>query len=185
MYYKYFFSGILFIFFCLVLVKYHALQSNQHEVSSSFVINLVESTHIIRTLISQNALGKVLEEHDPEQLSLLLDNVSPAAMAFESEVLSTTVPLVVVCYCSDEDLKNELFVSRLENLALTYDNKVKFVIVDVNQLFSLAQDAEIETTPVFLIVKDREVIGRFEGDDSISSCIDFITQKKALEKPRS
>ena len=36
-------------------------------------------------------------------------------------------------------------------------------MVDTEQLFSLAQDAEIETFPSILLVKGRKIIDRLEG----------------------
>ncbi len=141
-------------------------EQNNLSTSSSPLINLVESTHIIRTLITKNNIGDLLEDHNPEQLGLLLDNVSPAKMAFESEVFSTTVPLVVVCYFK-ESQESQKFFKGLKNLAKKYGDQIKFVIADVDHLFSLAQDAEIENSPTILFVKNRKIIDRFEGNYSI------------------
>src|SRR5204863_9856649 len=132
--YKYFFTVVLFLFLCLLFVKYQA-NGDEKDISLSSVIDLVESTYIIRQLIKENTLESVLEEHDPEQLALLLDNISPASMAFESEVLTTTIPLVAVCYCNNDDAGHALLVQQLENLALKYADEVKFVIVDAIRLF--------------------------------------------------
>ena len=131
------------------------------------LINLVDSTHIIRTLIAQNKIGDLLEDHDSEQLALLLDNKSPAQMAFEAEVLSSTIPLVAVYYFQESKESKE-FIKQLEDLAIKYDNQIKFVLVDAERLFSLAQDALIEELPTILLVKDREIINRFESSLSKS-----------------
>ncbi len=133
------------------------------ESNLSPLINLVDSTHIIRTLITQNKVGDLLEDHDSEQLALLLDNKSPVQMAFESEVLSSTIPLVAVYYFQKSQANDE-FIKYLENLAIKYDDQIKFVLVDVERLFSLVQDAQIEELPTILLVKDREIIDRFEGN---------------------
>ncbi len=84
-------------------------------------------------------------------------------MAFESEVLSSTIPLVVVYYFQKSQANDE-FIKYLENLAIKYDDQIKFVLVDVERLFSLVQDAQIEEVPTILLIKDREVIDRFEAD---------------------
>ena len=76
----------------------------------------------------------MLEKHNPEQLELLLNNVSPAKMAFESEVLSTTVPLIVIYYFKESQESQE-FIKRLKNLAKKYDDQIKFVVVDVTAYF--------------------------------------------------
>ena len=145
--------------------------------SSSPLINLVESTHIIRTLITKNKIGNLLEDHNPDQLALLLDNISPAKMAFESEVLSTTVPLVVVYYFKSSQ-ESQKFIKGLKNLAKKYDDQIKFVVVDVDRLFSLAQDAEIENLPTILFVKNREIIDRFEGNYSMEQLEQKLEGKK-------
>ncbi|MFC1870694.1 thioredoxin family protein [Candidatus Dependentiae bacterium] len=133
------------------------------ESNPSPLVNLVDSTHIIRKLIEKNKIGDLLEDHDPEQLTLLLDNTSPAQMAFESEVLSATAPIVVTYYFH-ENKGSEDFIKQLEDLAIKYDDEMKFVLVNAEQLFSLAQDAQIEELPTVLLVKDREIIDRFEGN---------------------
>jgi hypothetical protein len=63
--YKYFFTVVLFLFLCFLFVKYQA-NGDEKDISLSSVIDLVESTHIIRQLIKENTLESVLEEHDPE-----------------------------------------------------------------------------------------------------------------------
>lgn len=131
------------------------------ELNPSPLINLVESTHIIRALITQNKIGDLLEDHDPKQLALLLDNKSPAQMAFESEVFSSTIPLVV--YYFQESQESDEFINQLEDLAIKYEDQIKFVLVDAERLFSLIQDAQIEELPAILLVKNREIIDRFDG----------------------
>lgn len=150
----------------LLLWQSHATQKETNDISCP-LINLVESTHIIRTLIVNNQLESLLEDHDPEQLTLLLNNVSPAKMAFESEVLSTTIPLVVVYYFQENE-ESKKFLQKLKKLAMTYDDIIKFVTVDVDQLFSLVQDAEIETLPTIVLVKNREIIEKIEDIISIT-----------------
>ncbi len=144
----------------LVFLPACSLQkNNEKNKQSNVLIDLVASTKIIRSVIAQNKLNQLLEEHDPEQLNLLIDNFSPAQMAFESEVLSTTMPLVLVYYYR-EDVKEKEFIEKLEQLAIEYENNVKFVIVDAEKLFSLAQDAEINTFPSIIFAKKRDIIAR-------------------------
>ncbi len=130
--------------------------------TTSPLVNLVESTQIIRTLIVQKKIGDLLENREPEQLELLLNNTSPAQMAFEAEVLSSTTPLVAVYYFQETKESNK-HSKDLESLANQYDGQIKFVVVNVQQLYSLAQDAQIEQLPTLLLVKDREIIDRIES----------------------
>jgi NAD(P)H-hydrate repair Nnr-like enzyme with NAD(P)H-hydrate dehydratase domain len=125
-------------------------------------INLVNSTHLIRTLINQNKLDMILDECNPQELELLLDNFSPAEMAFEAEVLSTTVTLVIVYYFK-HDARQEDFIEKLELLAQEYTD-VKFVLIDGDKLFFLAQDAEIENFPTVILSKNRAVLEKITED---------------------
>ncbi len=148
--------------FILLLCFLSACTEQKKEIPEQQLINLVESTQIIRTLIHNNKLNTLLEDHAPEQLDLLLNNMSPAKIAFEVEVLSSTIPLIVVYYFK-ENLESRNFIEKLKKLAIIWDNQIKFVTIDVEKLFVLVQDADIQEIPTLLFVKDREVIDKIEG----------------------
>lgn len=133
------------------------------------LVRMTESTTIIRELISTKQLEKVLEPHTVEQLEFLINNFSPAQLAFEAEVFTTTIPLVVVYYYEDA-ADERIFIQQLEKLAVEYDDEVKFVIVDVDALFSLAQDADIEKSPTLILTRNRDI--RERRDENIT--IDLI-----------
>lgn len=123
------------------------------------LVHLTESTALIRALISTKSLGKVLEPHTAEQMEILINNFSPAELAFEAEVFTTTIPLVIVYYY-ENNADEQKCIQQLEELALTYDDTVKFVVVDIDALFSLAQDAEIEKSPTLILTRNREILER-------------------------
>lgn len=155
---KIFFLSLLFF-----LTSCNSLKLGSKE-SFETLVDLSESTKIIRAIISQNKLDKLLEEHDPEQLELLLDNFSPAQLAFEVEVLSSTIPLVIIYYFKGQE---KYFIRQLEKLAQDYENKVKFVIIDSEKLFSLAQDAEIENFPTIIFSKNRKILEKIARNISV------------------
>jgi thioredoxin-like negative regulator of GroEL len=130
------------------------------------LVRLAESTTIIRELISSKQLGKVLEPHTAEQMELLINNFSPAELAFEAEVFTTTTPLIAVYYYED-NAHEQAFIHELEALALEYDDKVKFVVVDIDALFSLAQDADIEKAPTLILARNRDILERRDGNITI------------------
>lgn len=136
------------------------------EEVSQPLVRLTESTTIIRELISTKSLGKVLEPHTVEQMELLINNFSPAQLAFEAEVFTTTTPLVIV-YCYEDTLHEQAFMQQLEALALEYEDKVKFVVVDIDALFSLAQDADIEKAPTLILARNRDILERRDGNITI------------------
>jgi thioredoxin-like negative regulator of GroEL len=170
---KSFFNIFLIIFFipsCTI-----SEQKKDHTENENYLINLVESTHIIRELIRKNQLNKILGEHNPEQLAILIDNFSPAKMTLETEVLSTTMPLVVVYYFN-KNSESKDFIKKLKNLSAKYDDQVKFVIVDSERLFSLIKEAKIEKIPTVLFVKNREII------DNLDENINLELIEKKIQK---
>ena len=78
-------------------------------------------------------------------------------MAFEAEVLTTTMPLVFVYYY-EETAQEQAFIQQLEALAIEYDGRVKFVVVDADALFSLAQDVDIATFPALIVAQNRDIL---------------------------
>lgn len=166
--------------YAVFLLFLASCSSKQEAVSYKAVINLVESTAIIRTLLCQNKLSQLLEEHDPEQLDILINNFSPASMAFESEVLSTTVPLVCVYFYQDSP-QEQAFIKDLDALAAEYENKVKFVVVDAQKLFSIAQAAEVTTFPAIAWVRNRDIFEQSSDKITIASLQKKITEFNLVE----
>src|SRR5579871_5620120 len=76
-------------------------KSELGEESTHPLVRLTDSITIIRELISAKKLEELLEPHTVEQRDLLINNFSPAQLAFEAEVFTTTIPLVVVYYYED------------------------------------------------------------------------------------
>src|SRR5271168_2007423 len=106
--------------YVILLLFITACSSKQDVVSHKTLVDLVESTKIVRNLLCQKKIGQLLEEHDPEQLDILINNFSPASMAFESEVLSTTVSLVCVYFYQDSQ-REQTFIKDLDALAAEYE----------------------------------------------------------------
>lgn len=131
------------------------------------LVDLVTSTQIIRTLINNNQLDTILDAYDPAQLALLLNNFSPAQMAFETEIKSTTYPLVVIYYYQADNQSQIAYLQLLDQLAQKYRNQVKFVIIDSLQLFSLAQAADITIFPTIIFSKEGAVIEQLSGVETI------------------
>lgn len=158
---------------CILPACQSTKKVSEPEPQATAVINLVTSTRIIRALIADNKIGQVLEDHDPEQLTILLDNVSPAQMAFEAEALGKE-ELSVVYYYKDSP-QEQAFIQALEPLALAYVNRVRFVAIDADKLFSLTEDTEIAHYPTLLIIKNREIV------DTITQNITLDTLQQKLD----
>ena len=139
----------------------------KNSAADAALIDLVASTKIIRNLINSNQLDTLLEAHDPAQLNLLLNNFSPAAMAFETEVLTTTVPLVCLYVYQASPLTAD-FIKELELLAREYEQRVKFVTIDADQLFSVAESLNITKLPTVAWVRARDVFAQQSGSITIT-----------------
>jgi len=126
------------------------------EDERTVLVDLVESTQIVNALIREHKLSDILQDHDEDQLALLLNNVSPAQLAFEAEVKSSTISSVVIYYYQDSPHEQE-FIIQLKELAHQYDNRVKFVIIDADKLFSLAHDAHIEKFPTAVMIRYNSI----------------------------
>ncbi len=135
--------------------------SEQTEEKKQEIYNLVDSTRIIRELLKKDAITQILEDTDPEQLEILLNNFSPALMAFESEVLSSTLP-VILHFFKPNSPEYTTIHNILNELAVEYHDRVKFVEIDTEKLFSIAEKAEVEKLPTLMSVKQRNELDRIE-----------------------
>jgi len=164
---------------CLFFLSSCSSSKNKIQEESSVLVDLVESTQIIRTLISSNKVGVLLEAHDDEQLSLLLNNFSPAQLAFESEVASCTIPCIMLYYFKDSPQERE-FIDQLKKLARKYDDQVKFVIIDTDKLFSLAREAEIDAVPTVVFIQNNNIVFNRAGAITVDFLEDCL--KSELDK---
>lgn len=159
----------------------------QEDKMPSPLVDLVESTRIIRAVISNNKLGELLQERDEEQVSLILDNFSPALLAFTSEVRDSTVPLLMLYFFKDSP-RERIFIEKLRSLAQEYNERIKFVVIDVEKLPMIAEELDVEKAPtIFLMQNNNNVIFNvlFEMHENIT--IDALERAitNALLAPRA
>lgn len=116
-------------------------------------INFTDSVIIIRSLLRSNALVKILEGHDPEKLDFLINNFSPAEIAFESEVLSCTDPVVIYVYqqCIDQSLFAKLKAKYRAH---------KIVTIDADKFPVIVESLMIDIYPTIIEMNQRVEIDR-------------------------
>ena len=141
-------------------------------VKESSLVDLDESTQIIVELLRRNELSTILEDASEKELSLFVNNFSPAEMAFEAEVLNAPLP-VAVFYAAHEAQARQI-VAEYEELAQRYEYRIKFVVILADKLFNLTEKAEIDTFPAVLIIHNRQEIGRLEGDLEVNSVSNLL-----------
>lgn len=98
--------------------------------------DLLHSTRIVQHLIKKDKVKKLLLEADPEQLEILLNNFSPAEIAFEVEVLNAIVPVILYFY-NPADKNHGHMQTMLEKFAHDYKNKIKVVTIDAQALYKI------------------------------------------------
>lgn len=147
------------ILITLLLVTVPSCTKNADVEPAGKLVNFNDSVEIIVQLIRQDNLKQILEDADPEGIDLLIKNFSPAELAFESEVLHCILPVVLYFYDTQNDQR-----ALLEELAVSYSDQVKFVAINAKDFPTIVKKAEVEQTPTFMFIKDRQELNRLEGD---------------------
>lgn len=150
---KYIFS---FFIFCLILVLASCGNKSIEIVEESLLCNFADSVKIIRTLIETKSVSKILEDSSKQDdIDFLINNLSPAEFAFESEVLNCTMPALVYFY------ENQIHDQNvLDEIAEKYKDRIKIVLIDAMQFPKISQDAAIDIYPTAILISNRQEIGR-------------------------
>lgn len=136
------------------------------------VINFDDSVTIIRELLKSDSLTQILDDHDPEKLDFLINNFSPAEIAFESEVSECTLPVVIYFY----EQKNDV-LEWVEYLALKYQNAIKVLLINGNNFPQITNNVEITEYPTVLVIKDKREIARLSKQAINSQNIENIIEQ--------
>ncbi len=124
------------------------------------MVDLTHKTRLIRFLMENGHTDFVFESHDAEEAEKLRDNLSPARLAFDMDVIDDEYPLVVACFYREQS-QYKPFLTQLQELARQKED-IKFVLVDGDKLFSLVEWAAIQTFPTLLFVKDGEIVDHLD-----------------------
>lgn len=151
------------------------------SVAEASIYYLHESTAIICTLIEAKQLSSILEETSEEGLTLLINNYSPASMAMEAEVFNCTLPVILCFYKKSDDSHQEMF-ALFSECADHYNNQIKFIAVDVEQLPAIAQAFQVEQTPALSSMIKRHEIEFIETE--LSRDIFYASAEKLLHTAR-
>jgi len=159
-------------------------ESDTREITQpadSRVVNFDDSVTLIRAYIQENVLEKLFADHVwQEELDLLLKNYSPAALAFEAEVLQVEQPVLVVFLDSQMDQQSSI-QDMLNEKAVEYASKLKIVIVQACKYPSLTKQALIDELPAALIIKDRAEVNRLEGGNLATLKLFIETHSKCIQ----
>lgn len=131
------------------------------------VYDLNESTSIIMSLLKNGNISEILAEeaqNSPDTIDILIKNFSPAEMAFEAEVLNFKDPVVILFY-DETNSNHERIDASFKELAFRYQNKAKFVKIEVTKLFKLVEQALVNSVPTLLVINKRVEVGRVEKPD--------------------
>ncbi len=126
---------------------------------ASALYNIDDATTIILHLMHSDKLSTILEDHSKEQLLFLTKNFSPAEIAFESEVISCTLP-VLVYFFDPKSPEHTPLLAVLEKYAHDNEDTIKIVIIDVTYFIFLAENLHISSLPTFVLFKNQKEVAR-------------------------
>ena len=115
---------------------------------SDQVIYFSNSVKIIRELLKSDSLSAILEDVDSEKLDFLINNFSPAEIAFESEVLSCIIPVVLYAYQKYIDQK---LLAIIKERYQTY----KIVLIDADAFPAIVESLQVNEYPMFIFFDQR------------------------------
>ncbi len=137
------------------------VESHDHP----FYVDLNETAEIVMQLILTDQAHKLLERErvDKGALHTFIKNLSPAMIAFESEVLLHDKPVAVCYYLEDQKEECVTMLTRLHEALPNY----KYVVVDIEELFDIAQTSLVEDdeVPILIVINNREEVARYSLSD--------------------
>ena len=81
---------------------------------------------------------------------------------FEQEVLNSEIP-VLIDFFADWCMPCKMFAPIFESVAEDYEDKVKFVKINIDDSPELAQKYFVMSIPTLKLVKGEELLGQFVG----------------------
>lgn len=140
-------------------------QNNKAPATAVLDLDIVVTK--ILGLIKNGKISEILLQdvkESPSVIDILVKNFSPAEMAFDSEILNSNVPAIVLFY--DEIESSALLIQEnFEKIAQDNYNRAKFVKIDVSTLFKLADQAMVTTVPTVLAILSKKELGRTKQQD--------------------
>jgi len=145
---------LLLLSSCLLFLNACNKKEASCDQKAEYVINFTDSVKIIRELLKTDSLSKILGEKESEKLNFLINNFSPAEIAFESEVLHCIDPVVLYIYQNHID---EQLINGLRKKYTSY----KIVTIDAELFPPIVQSLQADEYPVVIIMNQRLEIDRF------------------------
>ena len=127
-----------------------------------YVHDLDKTTQTVLGFIQENSLATIIETIESEEIESLLKNYSPAQMVFQAEVYGSPLPTVILFYEKGEPF-SEQAVAVLQDLSIEFENRLKFIKINSNALFKIAEQENIQQLPTFLIIYNKKEAERLEG----------------------
>jgi thioredoxin 1 len=102
------------------------------------------------------------------------NEVTITADNFESEVLKSSVP-VIVDFWAEWCVPCRMVEPVLKEIAAEYDGKLKVAKVNVDDNGQLATDYNIISIPTLMVVKNGEVVNQQVGAGSKQAILDLVS----------
>lgn len=144
------------------------------ELEQEHVVDLYASTKIIQKLIVSEKLMDYLEDGTTaEGLEQIVHNFSPARIALEVEILHKPKPAIMLFI---DAITAQQYKNIFYNLAEEYFGAINFFIIDVDRLFDLKNQAQVDVVPTVIVIKDRKEHARLEQDITPESLVALLQQ---------
>ncbi len=92
----------------------------------------------------------------------------------------TDKPKVLVFYSSKTE--PELLTFYADGLAYLKDQEIELDVIDISENAERAKDFDVVSTPTVLLVKDEEIVERYEVVSYLNGILERSELKKLIEK---
>jgi hypothetical protein len=130
------------------------------ERTSGEVIDLNNSTEIIKKLRKSRSFRQQFNAEELRICDLLFKNLSDAELALKAEILDPALPAAVIFFKNDESWP--ALYAIVQELATQYKDTLRFVIIDDEELFKISNNTDVEEFPTCVLVADQNEVERIE-----------------------
>lgn len=176
---KYLYTCIFFSFLLLTSVK--ALDNPTSKDNQPFcaceqksqLFDLNESVEIILSLIQGDSFGLMLENADPKNIELILKNFSPAEIAFQAEVINSSLPTLLF-FSNENSQESKEMKTIIESAALSYNKRCKFIEVNSDKLFKISHITGVMNIPALVLLHNGVTLDHITGTINHDQLHDWI-----------
>lgn len=140
------------------------------------VYSLDESTQIMRSLIKNDNLSKIMLPDQASYLDFYINNYSPSYLAFEAEVSAHRNPVLVIC-CNNQEL---IILEPVCRTLMARYPGLKIISVNDETLPSIVAMLKVTVLPAFIFIDQRTELGRVEGTVNVEDDFEALLSRLGI-----